>query len=116
MLKTHHEKTLNVLLNAVADRQQILSNNLTNVSTPGFVRQDLDFSTVIKDLNSKEINEINGERIIENATYEDYSTKPSFEKELAEMTENHIKYLLLVKINGDMYKGLEEATQSGRAA
>jgi flagellar basal body rod protein FlgB len=116
MLKTHEEKTLNVLLNAVADRQQILSNNLTNVSTPGFVRQDLDFGSVIKNLNNKEMNEINGESIIENATYEDYSTKPSFEKELAEMAENHIKYLLLVKINGDMYKGLEEATQSGRAA
>jgi len=116
MLKTHHEKTVNVLLNAVADRQQLLSNNLTNVSTPGFVRQDLDFGMVIKDLNSKGINEINGERIIENATYEDHSTKPSFEKELAEMTENHLKYLLLVKINGDYYKDMEEATQSGRAA
>lgn len=116
MLRSHEETVLNTLLNAIADRQQLLANNLTNVSTPGFVRRDLDFSSVIKDLNNTAYTGMNGEKIIEKATYEEHGVAPSYERELAEMAENHLKYILITKINGDIYKNLEEATQSGRAA
>ncbi len=116
MLGSHEEKVLNTLIIAVADRQQILANNLTNVSTPGFVRQDLDFSSVIKDLNNQAYTGVSEEKIIEKASYEEHGVRPSYERELAEMAENHLKYVLLTHINGGLYKQLEEATQSGRAA
>ena len=35
-------------LNGLALRQQLLSNNLANVNTPGFKRSDLDFDTYLK--------------------------------------------------------------------
>ena len=41
MLHSNEEHILNGLLNAVGDRQQLLANNLTNASTPGYVRQIL---------------------------------------------------------------------------
>ena len=115
MLQTHEEKVLNILINTVSERQHILANNLTNVNTPGFIRKDLDFSAVLQDAN-KETSNKSQDRMIDDAIYEDDLAKPSYEKELSEMAENHLKYVLLTRINGELYKHMEEATQSGRAA
>jgi flagellar basal body rod protein FlgB len=115
MLHSHEEKVLNTLISAVGDRQQILANNLTNVNTPGYIRQDLDFGQVMKGLQHEGPNkDIDG--IINKAIYQDTNNKSSYEKELAEMAENHLKYVLLTRINGHIYKHMEEATQSARAA
>ena len=113
MLHNQDEKILNGLLSAVSDRQQMLANNLTNVNTPGYIRQDMDFNSVLRDL--KNPNDKSLDKIIDNATYVDNGTKPSYENELAEMAKNHLQYVLLVRINGHIYQHLEEATQAGRA-
>lgn len=112
MLRSHEEKILNTLISAVGERQQILANNLTNVNTEGYIRKDLDFNAVIRDLDK---GHKSMDKIIDDAIENDENTKPSYEKELAEMAENHIKYILLTRINGHIYKHMEEATQSGRA-
>jgi flagellar basal body rod protein FlgB len=114
MLHSHEEHVLNGLLNAVSDRQQLLANNLTNVNTPGFVRQDMDFNSVMKDLKSNANKSV--DKTIEQATYRDHSKPASYENELAEMSKNQLHYVLLTRINGHIYQHLEEATQSGRAA
>jgi flagellar basal-body rod protein FlgB len=115
MLHSHEEHVLNGLLNAVSDRQQMLANNLTNVSTPGYVRQDMDFNSVLKDLkNPNSAKSI--DKMIEDATFRDQEQPPSFENELAQMSKNQLHYILLTRINGHIYQHLEEATQSGRAA
>jgi flagellar basal-body rod protein FlgB len=118
MLQSPEERTLNTLINAVADRQELLANNLTNVRTPGYVRQDIDFGSLMRDLkNAEEGNtEININTSIQKATYMDEGGKLNYERELAAMMENQIKYVLLTRINGHIYKHMEEATQSGRAA
>ncbi|MDD9897953.1 MAG: hypothetical protein OXU45_03030 [Candidatus Melainabacteria bacterium] len=112
MLHTKEERILNTLINAVGERQQILANNLTNVNTEGYVRQDLDFSAVVKDVNS---GHKGMDQIVNDAIYTDDGQKASYEKELAEMAENHLKYILLTRINGHIYQHMEEATQAGRA-
>jgi flagellar basal body rod protein FlgB len=114
MLQSKEERILNSLINVVGDRQQILANNLTNANTPGFVRKDIDFNSVMKEVTKGGHKDLS--KIVEGATYDDYETKASYEKELAEMAKNHLHYLLLTRINGHVYKNLEEATQSGRAA
>ena len=115
MLHSHEEHVLNGLLNAVSDRQQLLANNLTNVSTPGYVRQDMDFNSVLSDLKKTKSNK-SIDKTIEQATYRDHSKPATFENELAEMSKNQLHYVLLTRINGHIYQHLEEATQSGRAA
>ncbi len=115
MLQSHEEKVLNMLINSVSERQHILANNLTNVNTPGYIRKDLDFSAVMRDVNRESSNK-SQDKIISDAIYEDDLAKPSYEKELSEMAENHLKYILMTKINGHIYQHMEEATQSGRAA
>lgn len=114
MLRSPEETILNGLIGAVADRQEILANNLTNVTTPGFVRQDMDFNSVMKDLKNKDMTGKSIDRIMEDATFADDNQSPSLEKELAEMSMNHTKYILLTRINGHIYQHMEEATQAGR--
>lgn len=115
MLHSHEEHVLNGLLNAVGQRQQLLANNLTNVSTPGYVRQDMDFNSVLKDLKNPNSAK-SMDRMFDEATYRDSDQKLSYENELAEMSKNQLQYVLLTRINGHIYQHLEEATQSGRAA
>lgn len=113
MLHSPEETILNGLLTAAADRQQILANNLTNVTTPGYIRQDLDFATVLRDLKHDDNRDI--DKTIDKAMFEHVNESPTYEKELAAMFQNQLKYILLTKINGHIYKHMEEATQSGRA-
>jgi flagellar basal-body rod protein FlgB len=115
MFKCIEERILNGLINAMGDRQQILANNLTNVNTPGYVRQDLDFGSIFSNLKKEDSNK-SIDKIIEEASYRQEGTKTSYETELSEMSKNHLYYVLLTRINGGYYKTLEEATQSGRAA
>lgn len=112
MLQSREERILNTLINAVGERQQILANNLTNVNTPGYIRKDLDFSDVLRDSDK---GHKSMSKIIDDAVHNDEGVKPTYEKELAEMAENHLKYILLAKINGHIYQHMEEATQAGRA-
>jgi len=112
MLQSREERVLNTLINAVGERQHILANNLTNVNTPGYIRQDLDFGAVIKDVNH---GHKSMDKAINDAVHTDEGVKASYEKELAEMAENHLKYVLLTRINGHIYQHMEEATQLGRA-
>ncbi len=116
MLRSHEEKVLNVLIDAVSDRQQLLANNLTNVGVPGYVRRDIDFGTIMRDLNQADNQEINSNTSVQKAIYEDPNQAPSYDSELAAMYENQLKYVLLTHINGHIYKHMEEATQSSRAA
>lgn len=117
MLNSHEEIILNGLMNTVADRQQLLSNNLTNVQTKGYVRRDIDFSSVLRDLKKADGSKrIDVDSMISKAMYDDPNAKaPTYEDEMAAMFENQLKYTLLTRINGHIYKHLEEATQAGRA-
>ncbi len=116
MLRAPEEVVLNGLINAVADKQQILANNLANVRTKGYVRKDIDFNTVMKDLKSAGTGEIDMDKSIRKAIMTDGQQPPTFERELSEMYDNQLKYILLTRINGHIYKHMEEATQAGRAA
>lgn len=113
MLGSPEERILNGLIGAAADKQQILANNLANVRTQGYIRKDLDFNTVLKDLKRADNSPIDNS--IKKAVYQDGTNRPSYEQELSAMYDNHLKYVLLTKINGHIYKHMEEATQAGRA-
>lgn len=116
MLYSHEEKLLNGLIGATADRQQILANNLANVNTPGYVRRDVDFGSILRDIkNTQGTQGADIDKAIKKAIYDDQGAKPTYEKELAEMYSNQLKYMMLVRMNGHIYKHMEEATQAGRA-
>jgi flagellar basal body rod protein FlgB len=116
MLHTKEETILNGLLNASSERQQLLANNLSGARVEGYVGRDLDFSTVMVDLNHSNGVDKSKESMLNRATFE-YAEGPiSTEQEMAKMYKNHVAYILLTRINGHIYQHMEEATQSGRAA
>jgi flagellar basal body rod protein FlgB len=116
MLYSNEEKILNTLLNAASDRQKMLAHNLTNIHTPGYnQRQDLDFSTVVRNTQHGSGSKADMSKAIENASFTD-DQKPTFETEMSAMFENQLKYILLTRINGHIYQHMQEATQSGRGS
>lgn len=117
MLGSPEEKILNGLINAVGDRQQMLAQNLVSTRIPGYERQDLDFGSLMRDLkNGTETGQsIDMDKSIEKASYTEHGTKPTYESELAELSNNQLKYVLLTRLNGHIYQHMEEATQAGRA-
>ena len=42
----------NLLMDLISQKQKVLGSNLANVNTPGYNRQDLDFSQVLGSMNS----------------------------------------------------------------
>jgi len=52
-LNSHNsiDKT-NLILDIIAKRQEVIGANLTNVNTPGYVRQDINFEQYLGSLNS----------------------------------------------------------------
>jgi len=42
----------NIILDAITRKQQVIGSNLANINTPGYVRQDVDFSQLIGAANS----------------------------------------------------------------
>ncbi len=116
MLYSNEEKILNSLINAASDRQKMLAHNLTNIHTPGFnQRQDLDFGAVVRNIEHSSGARSDINRAIENASFTE-DQKPNFETEMSALFENQLKYVLLTRINGHIYKHMEEATQSGRGS
>jgi len=42
----------NLILDAISQKQKVIGANLANINTPGYVRQDFDFSQLIGPLSS----------------------------------------------------------------
>ena len=49
--KSDIQKT-SLILDLIAQKQQVLSANLANMDTPGYIRKDLDFSQYLGTMNS----------------------------------------------------------------
>jgi flagellar basal body rod protein FlgB len=104
--------TIKGLTDAVVQRQQILSNNLANIETKGYVRQDLDFSRILTDLKSKAPGiESSNESLLARSRYKDFSKPMSLESELSKLYDNHLRYLLLVKSVNHHYEHMKKALE-----
>ena len=98
MFETNAFKTMKGLTDAVMQRQELLSSNLANIETKGYVRQDIDFGRVLGELKSNipSIDEGNGS-MLARSRYKDYSKPMTLESELSKLYDNHLRYLLLTK-------------------
>lgn len=104
--------TIKGLTDAVVQRQQILSNNLANIETKGYVRQDLDFSRVLGDLKAKAPGiEDTNESLLARSRYKDFSKPMTLESELSKLYDNHLRYLLLTKSINHHYEHMKKALE-----
>ena len=112
MFDTEGIKTMKGLTDALVQRQQVLSNNLTNIETKNYVRQDIDFGRILSDLknNTLSLNEGN-ESMLARARYQDYSKPMTLEFELSQLYDNHLRYLLMTKAIGHHFDHMKKALE-----
>jgi flagellar basal-body rod protein FlgB len=92
----------NKLMEMSMERQKVIANNLANVNTPGYIRQDLDFEKRLADIvKSGNVNELQG---FEGKMVEDKKDPIKLDgnnvvtpKELNNMMQNSVYYNLLTK-------------------
>ena len=99
------------LTDAVVDRQQVLSNNLANIETKNYVRQDIDFSRVLSELKNNSPSQDGNESMLTRARYRDYSKPMTLESEMSKLYDNHLRYLLLVKSISHHFEHMKKALE-----
>ncbi len=105
------------VLDGAALRQRVLANNLANESTPGFVRQDVEFRQAL--VEAVESGKRGAVGKAEMRVYEDTEARRrpdgnsvSLQKELGQITENGLVYNFAAKAMQAKHRGLLKAINS----
>ena len=104
-------KTIKGLTDALMQRQELLSNNLANIETKNYVRQDLDFSRVLSGLKNNLSSEEGNEALMGTARYRDYSGKVTLESEMSKLYDNHLRYMLMIKAISHHFDHMKKALE-----
>ena len=111
MFNTHGFKLVKGLTDAIVQRQEIISHNLTNIETENYIRQDIDFGRVLSSLKTNSLGLESNESIIAKARYRDYSKPMTLDSELSKLYDNHLRYLLLVKSISHHFEHMKKALE-----
>lgn len=112
MFNTDGTQRMKILTDALVQRQELLSNNLANMGTENYVRQDLDFASVLSGLeNNISKSENENERILSTSRYRDYSNPMTLESEMSKLYDNHLRYLLMVKSVSHHFDHMKKALE-----
>lgn len=83
-------------MDAAALRQRVLSNNLANANTPGYLRKDVEFRAALKEAMASGMDEVRQvtPKVVtdEEAPVNPQGNSVSLQKELGEITENGLLY------------------------
>ena len=103
---------MKLLTDALVQRQELLSNNLSNMSTENYVRQDIDFSSVLRGLeNNISKSDDNNPQILATARYRDHSNPMTLESEMSKLYDNHLRYVLMVKAISHHFEHMKKALE-----
>jgi flagellar basal-body rod protein FlgB len=104
---------LGKLMDATALRQKVISNNLANVNTPGYVRKDVKFvDTLTKAIKGgrTEINEATFEVTEDKtASVDARGNSVTLQKEVAEIAQNELLYNFAAEMTSQKFAGLRKA-------
>ena len=88
---------VNLMLDLISQKQRALGSNIANVDTPGYIRQDIDFSQYLSTMNSpletKLSEKLGPSAIAENRTEEPVDSA----NELLAIQENAILYSMATR-------------------
>ena len=111
MFNTEGFRTMKGLTDALMQRQELLSNNLANIETKNYVRQDLDFSRVLSGLKNNPSSEEGNDSILSTARYRDNSGKVTLESEMSKLYDNHLRYTLMIKSISHHFEHMKKALE-----
>ena len=116
-------------LSGSAKRGELIANNLANVSTPGYKRQDVDFKSALKkEMSSK--NKVNlqttrnnhipfskqytsSQQVQNNANYRNDGNSVDIDVEMAELAKNSIYYNVMTNRAAGHFSTLNQVIQQG---
>lgn len=103
----------NLILDLISVKQQSLSSNIANVSTPGYARQDIDFEQYIGKLNSPLETKM-AKKIGPCPIVEEREGKVNVAEELMAMQKNSLFYSIATRRANSLIQELKTIAQLGR--
>jgi flagellar basal-body rod protein FlgB len=104
---------LGKLMDATALRQKVLSNNLANANTPGYLRKDVKFGAALASAMKggvAEISKVTPEVIVDKeARVDDRGNSVSLQKELGEISQNELLYNFAAEMTSRKLSTLQKA-------
>ncbi|MDZ8117277.1 flagellar basal body rod protein FlgB [Pontiella agarivorans] len=104
---------LGKLMDATALRQKVLSNNLANANTPGYIRKDVEFSAALADAlddGVDDIRKVQPEVISDtDAPLDSRGNSVSLQKEMGEIAQNALLYDFAAEMTGQKFNLLRKA-------
>lgn len=102
-------------MDATALRQKVLSNNLANANTPGYIRKDVKFTEALTKamLRSPEaIRDVTPEVVVDHdSPVDSIGNSVSLQKELGEISQNELLYNFAAEMTGRKFSTLQKAIQ-----
>ena len=104
-------------------RQELLTNNITNIDTPGFRRKDLNFEKVLSaeiektgDIHKVDINKLYAEIVSPHAHFQHRldGSNVDIDWEMAEVAKNKIKYDALVTQTSRYFQRIKSVVNNVR--
>ena len=113
-----HAGNLNRALNKTSERQSLLMKNLANVNTPGYKREDMDFSIML-DEKMDEFDTMVAERSLKSKRSSESSLRPDknnvdLEMEVMSIAETESRFNALTELTGRYFSGLKNVIREGR--
>ncbi|EKE03982.1 MAG: hypothetical protein ACD_20C00122G0004 [uncultured bacterium] len=102
-----------LILDLIAKKQEAIGANLTNVNTPGYVRQDINFSQYIGTLNSPLETQLS-KKLGSSPLMRQSGGEVSAPAELIELQKNALFYAVATRRVNAVIQELKTVTQVGK--
>ena len=108
MLENGINPLVEKMLDFTARRQQTISSNLANLDTPGYQAKDIQFHDALSTANSS-IDEVE----VDDANVKANGNNVDLEKQMTQMTQNGLQYVLLVEYLRSNIQSIKTAITEG---
>jgi flagellar basal-body rod protein FlgB len=115
-----HLNNLQGALDKSTRRHALLTNNLANVNTPGFKRQDADFNIVLDGEMSQgsqklqELRERQQQRLSDQTSIRVDGNNVDLEHEVMSIAETELRYQALTDMTAGYFAGLKNVIREGK--
>jgi flagellar basal body rod protein FlgB len=105
---------VSLMMDLIAQRQRALGSNVANVDTPGYIRQDIDFSQYLGTMNSPLETKLSS-KLGPSAIIADRSEEPiKAADELLKMQENSIMYSMATRRMSNIITEMKTVVNVGK--
>ncbi|MBP3821703.1 hypothetical protein J6G99_08705 [bacterium] len=105
---------VNLMMDLISQRQRALGSNIANVDTPGYIRQDIDFSQYLGTMNSPLETKLST-KLGPSAIAEDRTEEPvNSANELLQLQENSILYSMATRRMSNIITEMKTAINVGK--